>query len=176
MDQITEIRNVSRNGITMKGVVASTDLPRGTYIGTYKGDRVSLTTVDEWIRSFRMTFGASYSTAANKVLKFAMETENDKYFILPTDRFGNVKRKYKDCKPLYINEPGPGESYNIVWIFDDINDQVHFYTFKHVSKGQELLTAYGSVYDRDYPITKEPPPYSLYIEDIHLLHETYNKK
>ena len=171
MNEIAKICKVTRGGMKMKGVVASRDLPRGTYIGTYQGDVVPLITIDEWILAYQVTFGTTYKTASNKMLMYGLESHaSDEYIYLPTDRFGNIKRKYKDCLSLYVNEPGPGESYNIVWVINETNDKVYFFTSDHILKGQELLTTYGDVYNRNYPITDEAPPYSLKIEEIHLIH------
>lgn len=52
----------------------------------------------------------------------------------------------------FINEPGPDEEPNVVWVrnYSVPRGQMELRTTRHVRRGQELLACYGSSYPRTY--------------------------
>ncbi len=162
-----EIRKVVRGGVVMKGVVATRDLPTGEYIGFYPGKDIHDNVIESWILSYQITFSVKYDTAMEKILRYCMQSSlGERYCLIPTDPLGNVRREYRNSAPLFVNEPGPGEDYNVVWVREHETGKLHFYIFRPIPKGSELLTGYGDSYDRSYPITAWEPPPCIHVDRI----------
>ena len=59
-------------------------------------------------------------------------------------------RYRKFCGP-YVNEPGPGESANAVWVLDVPAQKLCLYSFEGgIRRGQEVMACYGPGYPRSY--------------------------
>lgn len=127
------------------GVVATRDLPAGTYVGTYPGRLYSLDAYASRLDSGRTTS----KFAVDFYKPDASGRARDGYVLDPGTGRGEVRPKYADWVAPLVNEPGPAELPNLVWVWNLPSHALEFWTSKAVPAGAELLACYGT--EGEYP-------------------------
>lgn len=130
------------------GVIATQALTAGTYVGTYPG---RLYTLDSY--AARLDSGRTTSKFAVDFYKpGASGKARDGYVLDPGNGQGEIKQKYAGFVAPLVNEPGPRELPNLVWVWNLPSHTLEFWTSRHVAAGAELLACYGTEgeYPREY--------------------------
>jgi hypothetical protein len=79
---------------------------------------------------------------------------NEKLYLDPTNRFGNIDPSFEYNPSLYINEPDQDQEANCTSVINMDTKRMEIFTKKEIRKGEELLIAYGDSYSRDYSVNE----------------------
>lgn len=149
-----EVRTVRKHGKTMRGVFATKDIPKGTFLCCYEGDHLSET---EYLRkALRVSKNTkkSFKESIECLQEYDMLDEEEDKIITPLSDDGFLMIKKYGMAPV-INEPFLGQRPNVVWVSPDEDvPSVSTITKRNIKRGEEILVYYGSEYERPYPCNK----------------------
>lgn len=131
IEDITEVRTEDKRG---RGVYASEIISPGVLLGVYPGKRI---TIDEFFAK---------ETFVKRSLRYAYYISSE-LVLDPTDIFGYLPDVIENRLAL-INEPIEGESVNVLPI--NSYQFVWYVCIRKIFQGEQLLTTYGSLYERGY--------------------------
>lgn len=170
------IRQVGGKGL---GVVAQDDIHAWTFIGVYPGK--TFTTKQHQARKAKGIATDEYA------IEFWTGTKGEKIdfdFIRDPRENGTwIRPEYAHAIAPHMNEPGPTDRPNVVWVWNFPKKRMEFWTKDPVPKGEEITICYGQHYGREYktacteaavepqryaiakPAQKAPQPYSDVVPD-----------
>lgn len=119
------------------GVVATGDLPAWTFIAAYPGRVLTAAQYDHRVRR-------GLTTPA-----YAVEYFSPGHVLDPGGPNGTLLPAYRTALAPRINEPGPGQRPNVVWVWNFPARRIDMWTFRPVRAGHELTVCYGT--SGDYP-------------------------
>lgn len=139
------VRMAAKGG---QGVVAARAIPAFTLVAPYPGRRFTLAEHEKRMRSGKTT--GTYAIAFYKPDKTHVARTN--YVIDPEGADGKLKASLAGSAGPLVNEPGPGQRPNLVWVWNLPRYRLELWTARAVARGEELVVCYGNGgdYERGY--------------------------
>jgi len=126
-----------------QGVLATRDIPAGVRIALYPGTVVH---GDDWPQTPEARMYTMYQPWVTQQTNKELET----YVITPGNAKGRLLKQFQHAIGPRINEPGPGESPNVVYVHNlaATPARIEVWTSAPVPAGREILACYGSSFGK----------------------------